>query len=120
MNKIIGKMSAGIGFTMQGVKNASANCKVDGKICGKEKEIQDLTAEIGNLTIRSLDEKKDLGPEIMERYEAVCAARAAIAEAEKDRIVTKITCPKCGAKTTAGMHYCGRCGEKILADEASA
>lgn len=36
MSKVIGKMSAGIGYTMQSMKNATSNCKVDGKVCSKE------------------------------------------------------------------------------------
>lgn len=117
MNKFIGKMGAGIDCTIQGMKDASANCKVDGKVCGKEKEIQELTAEIGNLAVKSLDEKRNLGPEILERYDAILAARKAIQEAEKDRVAKKITCPKCGAKTRVGMRYCGHCGQKIVSDE---
>ena len=118
MNKIIGKMNAGIGYTIHGMKNASVNCKLDGKICGEEKRIRELTAEIGRLTVKSLDEKRSLGPEITERYEAICAAREKIRKTEQDRIVTKLTCPKCGAKTAAGMRYCGVCGEMLRQDGA--
>jgi len=81
------------------------------------KEIHDLTVEIGRLTVMSLDKKKNLGPEILERYDAICAARVAIADAEKQRVNAKIVCPKCGKKTTAGMRYCGFCGAKISEDE---
>lgn len=119
MSKLIGKMSAGFGYTMRGMKSASVNCKVDGEVCEKEKEIRELTAEIGNLAVKSLDKKQNLGPEILERYDAICAARAAILEAKKNRITSKVICPHCGAKTMAGMRYCGHCGKKLLADEGN-
>ena len=34
-------------------------------------------------------------------------------EAEAGKVDTKTVCPHCGKKTTAGMHYCGWCGELL-------
>ena len=49
----------------------------------------------------------------MERYEAIRTARDAIETAEGAKQFKKIVCPHCGAKTSAGLTYCGKCGKKL-------
>ena len=51
------------------------------------------------------------------RYAAILEARKLMAEAEAGKKHTKTVCPHCGRKSSAGIHYCGWCGE-ALADEA--
>jgi len=38
MSKIIGKISMGFGKTVQGMKDSSVNCRVDGQVCSKERK----------------------------------------------------------------------------------
>ena len=90
------------------MKRSSLNWKQDGKAAEAEKTIHTMTREIGNLTVVMLDGDRSVGPDIKERYSAILEARKLMAEAGN---------PHCGRKSSAGMHYCGWCGE-ALADEA--
>ena len=99
------------------MKRSAANTKQDGKIADAEKTIQTMTREIGNLTVLMLDGNKTVGPDIKERYLAIAEARKAIQAAEADKVYTKVTCPVCGKKAVAGMHYCGHCGSLIVPEE---
>jgi uncharacterized OB-fold protein len=54
-----------------------------------------------------------MSPEIMERYSAIQKAREEIASLEKEKSVSETKCPSCGAKTSADMKYCGKCGAVI-------
>jgi uncharacterized OB-fold protein len=54
-----------------------------------------------------------MSPEIMERYSAIQKAREEIASLEKEKSVSEAKCPSCGAKTSADMKYCGKCGAVI-------
>ncbi len=106
------KIRAAASGVARDVKNAVASCKLDGTIAAEEKTIEELTREIGTLAIHTLDSGATMAPEIMERYDAVKAARDAIhtAKSEKRAVKVKAACPVCGAKTTAGMRFCGVCG----------
>lgn len=108
-----GKLNAGMSSFARSMKNGADNYKLDGKIAEQEKRIKMLTKEIGNLVLVRLEAGDEMCPEIMERYEAIKAMKEEIETLEKDRRVTKITCPKCGVKTSANMKYCGKCGAEM-------
>ena len=113
MTKILGRAGAGMASAGNSMKRTAANTKLDGKIVDAEKTISAMTREIGNLTVIMLDGDRTVGPDIKERYEAIVAARKLIAETEGQKEYRKVLCPHCGKKTTAGMHYCGWCGNLI-------
>ena len=113
--KLAGKMNEMTASTIKTMKNSAESLKLEGKIAGEEKKIKALTAEIGNLALISLDSGEQMGPEIMERYAAIEAARKNIKAAISEKPVTKAVCPSCGAKTSVGMHYCGACGTALKA-----
>ena len=117
MSKFFGKCGAGMSAAAISMKRSAANTKKDGKIADAEKSIATLTREIGNLTVLMLDGNKTVGPDIMERYDAILEARKAIEMAESEKVYTKTVCPVCGKKTAAGMKYCGCCGS-LLVEEA--
>ena len=113
MKNIMGKAYAGTARAVKDMKTANDNFRQDGKIADAEKTINVMTREIGNLTVLMLDGNREVGPDIKERYMAIVDARRIIAEAEAGKVHAKIICPHCGKKTTAGMHYCGWCGELL-------
>lgn len=113
MKNIMGKAYAGTARAVKDMKTANANFRQDGKVADAEKTIKAMTREIGNLTVIMLDGNREVGPDIKERYMAIVDARRIIAEAEAEKVHTKTVCPHCGKKTTAGMHYCGWCGELL-------
>ena len=49
-------------------------------------------------------------------YAAILEARKLMAEAEAGKKHIKTVCPHCGKKSAAGMHYCGWCGEALVAE----
>lgn len=108
-----GKLNAGMSGIARSMKNGADNCKLDGKIADQQKKIKVLTKEIGNLVLLRLEAGDEMSPEIMERYQAILEAKEEIETLEKDRKVTRIVCPDCGAKTSANMKYCGKCGAEI-------
>ena len=110
---VMGKCYAGMAGTVWDMKRVNSNFKQDGKVAEAEKIIKTMTGEIGNLTVRMLDGNRNVGPDIKERYMAILEARKAIEAANAEKTVKKIVCPHCGKKTTAGMHYCGWCGEQL-------
>ena len=114
--KLDTKIRAAASGVARDVKNAVVNCKLDGTIAAEEKTIEELTREIGMLAIHTLDNGETMNPEIMERYNAVKSARDAIhtAQSEKQSVKAKAVCPECGAKTTAGMQFCGACGARMV------
>lgn len=114
VSKFFGKCGAGIASAANGMKRTAANTRQDGKIADAEKTIQIMTREIGNLTVLMLDGNKTVGPDIKERYFAIMEARKTIQAAQEDKVYMKVTCPVCGKKTAAGMHYCGHCGSLIV------
>jgi hypothetical protein len=97
------------------MKTSADNYKIDGKIAEQEKIIKKMSKEIGNLVIIRLDGGDEMSPDIMERYNAILEARKAIDELEGEKVSVEnyVICPKCGAKTTPGMKYCGRCGSDM-------
>lgn len=105
-----GKFNASMAKMSRTMKNGVDNCKLDGKIAEQQKKIKVLTKEIGNLALVRLDAGDEMSPEIMERFEAIKEARAEITALEGERKKASIACPKCGAKTTGDMRYCGKCG----------
>ena len=108
-----GKLNAGMSNFTKSMKNGADNCRLDGKISEQQKKIKLLTKEIANLAILKLDAGEEMCPEIMERYIAIKESRETIATLEKERKITKVVCPSCGAKTSADMKYCGRCGAEM-------
>ncbi len=110
---ILGKTYAGTAKAVNGMKTANRNFRQDGKVADAEKTIADMTKEIGRLTVVMLDGHREVGPDIKERYMAIVEARKAITAAESEKVRSKVVCPHCGRKTTAGMHYCGWCGEAL-------
>ena len=113
MKNIMGKAYAGTARAVKDMKTANANFRQDGKVADAERAISTMTKEIGNLTVLMLDGNREVGPDIKERYMAIVEARRIIAEAEAGKVHSKTVCPHCGKKTTAGMHYCGWCGELL-------
>ncbi|MBQ9249519.1 MAG: hypothetical protein IJ179_04030 [Oscillospiraceae bacterium] len=114
VSRFIGRCGAGMASAGGSMKRSAANTKQDGKIVDAEKTIRTLTREIGNLTVLMLDGNRQVGPDIKERYLAIVEARKDIEQAEAEKVYTKVTCPVCGKKTAAGMHYCGHCGSLIV------
>lgn len=111
--KIMGTLSAGMASMKRGMKTGVDSCKLEGKIAEQQKKIRTLTKEIGNLAIVRLEAGDEMCPEIMERFHAIQEARAEIESLEKGRKIVKIVCPNCGAKTSAKMNYCGKCGSAL-------
>lgn len=108
-----GKANAGMTKFAKSMKDGMDNCKVDGKISEHQKQIKELTKEIGNLALLRLEAGDEMTPEIMERYQAIKKAKEVIAELEKEKKITTIVCLKCGAKTSVDMKYCGKCGAEL-------
>ena len=117
--KIMGTLSAGMAGMKKGMQDSVDSCKLEGKISEQKKQIKRLTKEIGNLAIVRLEAGDEMCPEIMERFEAIKEAQAEIECLEKGRKIVKIVCPGCGAKTSAKMNYCGKCGTvlRVIEDE---
>ena len=115
MKNIMGKAYAGTARAVKDMKAANANFRQDGKVSDAERTISTMTKEIGNLTVLMLDGNREVGPDIKERYMAIVEARRIIAEAETGKVHSKTVCPHYGKKTTAGMHYCGWCGDLLAA-----
>ena len=117
-SKFMGKCIAGMASATNCMKRGAHNAQQDGKIVDLENRITALTMEIGNLTLLQLDAGLGANEPIMERYEEIRLAREAIETAEGAKQVKSVVCPHCGAKTSAGMRYCGVCGtllaEKML------
>lgn len=111
-----GTINSGMSKLSRGMKNGVDNCKLNGKIAEQQKKIKMLTREIGNLTIVRLEAGDEMSPEIMERYEAIKAAKEEIAALTKERKVTTVVCKECGAKTSIDMNYCGKCGANLKAE----
>jgi uncharacterized OB-fold protein len=108
---ITGKMNAGMAGFARSMKKGTANCRLDGKIAEQEKKIKILTKEIGNLALVRLEEGDTMSPEIMERYSAIQKAKEEIAGLKKEKSASDdAKCQSCGAKTSADMKYCGKCG----------
>ena len=112
----MGKCYAGMDGMVKGMKRTNLNWKQDGKAAEAEKMIHTMTREIGNLTVVMLDGDRSVGPDIKERYAAILEARKVMAEAEAGKTHTKTLCPHCGKKSSAGMHYCGWCGEALMTE----
>ena len=107
---VTGTISAGMEKTVKSMKNGVDNCKKGGKIAEQQKKIKALTKEIGNLALLRLEAGDEMSPEIMERYEAIKAAKTEIAVLESGKKKSTVICQECGAKTSIGMKYCGACG----------
>lgn len=110
---VIGRVNAGMNKAVKSMKNGVDNCKTDVRIAEQQKKIKDLTREIGNLALVRLEGGEEMSPEIMERYEAIKAAKEEINVLESGKKKTTIICQECGAKTSADMKYCGACGASL-------
>ncbi|MGN0377312.1 MAG: zinc-ribbon domain-containing protein [Suilimivivens sp.] len=109
-----GKLNAKMASFAESMKNGADNCKLDGKIAQQQKKIRELLKEIGNLAVVRLEAGDEMSPEIMERYSAIKEAKEKISELEKERKISSAVCPSCGAKTSVGMKYCGKCGANMM------
>ena len=107
---VTGTINAGMSKMARSMRNGVDNCKTDGKIAEKQKLIKSLTKEIGNLAIVRLEAGDEMSPEIMERYEAIKAAKEEIVVLESGKKKSIVICQKCGYKTSVDMKYCGKCG----------
>ena len=107
---VTGTINAGMSKAARCMKNSVDNCKTDGKIAEQKKIIKTLTREIGNLALVRLEAGDEMCPEIMERFEAVKAAREEITVLESGKKKITVICQECGAKTSIDMKYCGVCG----------
>lgn len=108
-----GSVNAGMAKIVESMKNGVDNCKADGKIAEQQKKIKILTREIGNLAVVRLEAGDEMCPEIMERYSAIKAAKEMISALEGEKKAVTALCPKCGAKTSVDMKYCGVCGANM-------
>lgn len=107
---VTGTINAGMTKAARYMRNSVDNCKTDGKIAEQQKKIKALTREIGNLALIRLDAGDEMSPEIMERYEAIKAAKEEIIALESGKKKSTVICQECGAKTSVDMKYCGACG----------
>lgn len=112
--KLTGKLNAGMTNLAQSMKNGADNFKLDGKIAEQQRKIKELIKEIGNLAVVRLEAGDEMSPEIMERYTAIKTAKEKISELEREKKVSSAVCPSCGAKTSIGMKYCGKCGANMM------
>lgn len=104
---IMNEINAGVS---KAVKKGTETYKKSTKIAEQEKIIKKMSAEIGNLVLIELDEGKEYGPAIMERYELIKTARAIIETQNEEKEADKKICPKCGKKNAVEVNYCGFCG----------
>ena len=107
---VTGTINAGMSKMVRGMKKSIDNCKINGRVVEKQKMIKLLTKEIGNLALVRLEAGDEMSPEIMERYEAIKEAKEEIALLNSEKKKTNVICPKCSAKTSIDMMYCGMCG----------
>lgn len=108
-----GVVNAGMAKVAKKMKCGVDNCKVEGKIAEQQKKIKVLTKEIGNLVLVRLEAGDEMCPEIMERYSAIKEAKELISTLENDKKRATAICPKCGAKTSIDMKFCGVCGANM-------
>lgn len=125
MTNVMGKCCAATASAMNGMKRSMKNCRRDGDIVDQQKRIDDLTREIGAITVVKLDQRgsaldaqgapaaKAMEEAVMERYRGILDAREAIDASEQSKELRRAVCPVCGQKTLAGMRYCGCCGAEI-------
>jgi len=111
---LMDSLNAGVNSAVKAYKNGAENYKIKAAVAEQERIIEKMTEEIGNLIVVDLDNGAELSPAVMERYEAIKAAREIISEikVEKPEVVKKV-CPSCGRKTTSDMVYCGKCGTML-------
>ena len=107
---VTGTINAGMSKMAKSMKNGVDNCRTDGKIAEQQKKIKVLTREIGSLALLRLEAGDEICPEIMERYEAIKAAKEEITVLESGKKKATVVCQECGAKTSADMKYCSVCG----------
>ena len=110
---VTGTINAGMAKAAKCMRNSVDNCKTDGKIAEQQRKIKALTREIGNLALVRLEAGDEMSPEIMERYEAIKAAKEEISVLESGKKKSTVTCQECGAKTSVNMKYCGVCGTSL-------
>lgn len=113
--KFTGKVSSGMSSAGQSMKNSVESYKLAGVVATEEKKICALTAEIGRLALLQLDAGDQMGPQMMERYTAIDAARQRVKTATAEMPTSKVICPKCSGKTILGMQFCGNCGAPLEA-----
>ena len=110
---VTGTINAGMSKMIRGMKKSVDNCKINGMVVEKQKMIKSLTKEIGNLALIRLEAGDEMSPEIMERYEAIKEAKEEIAVLNSEKKKTNVICPKCSAKISIDMMYCGMCGVQL-------
>lgn len=92
------------------VRKGADSCKQTVSTVEQERIIRKMASEIGNLVLIELDEGKEYGPAIMERYATIVEARKIIEDAKKEQEPVKKICPICGKSNSLEMKYCGFCG----------
>ena len=107
---VTGMINAGMIKATRCMRNGVDNCKTDGKIAEQQRKIKVLTKEIGNLALVRLEAGDEMSPEIMERFEAIKAAKEEISVLKAGKKKSTVICQECGAKTSVDMKYCGVCG----------
>ena len=117
-DKIMETLNAGFESIKKGMRDGADNYKIEGKIIEQKKEIKRLTKEIGTLTILRLEAGDEMCPEIMERFDAIKAAQAEIEVLENSIKTSKLVCPRCGAKNSNRMNFCGQCGTALKQEES--
>ena len=102
----------------QKVKDKANNVSVDAKVFEQERKIKELVVEIGNLTVKSMDDgAANFNEAIKEKYDAILEIRKVIEELKSQKVETEVEapviCPSCGKVVADGMKFCGNCGAKV-------
>jgi len=93
------------------VKKGADSCKQTVSTAEQERIIRKMSAEIGNLVLVELDEGRQFGPAIMERYDKIIEARKVIEDIKAtEPEPTRKICPSCGKSNSLDVKYCGFCG----------
>jgi ribosomal protein L40E len=89
--------------------------KLNLKVNTEEKKIEESTIKIGEALLLSLDAGQAYDEAIMQHYEDIKTARAAITsiKAEIANISGSLICPSCAAKNPPESKFCRECGTKL-------
>lgn len=91
------------------VKKGADSVQTTVGIAEQERIIRKMSAEIGNLVLVELDNGRDFGPAIMERYNVILEARKVIESSKGEKEPSRKVCPVCGKANALDMKYCGYC-----------
>jgi ribosomal protein L40E len=92
--------------------------KLNLKLNTEEKKMEDITLKIGKCLLQSLDAGQEYDEAIMDLYEEIQTARAAVVsiKAELANVSGSLICPSCSAKNPPQSKFCRACGTKLEAD----